>query len=176
MLKLELINKDNIDFAIKIENKIFPLYNAKNNYILSLKKDSKCHYYLVYDNDTCVGITGIYAYEKDYDNAWIGFFGIIEKYREKGYGKEVLKLTEDYARNMNYKFMRLFTDKIDNDLAINFYKKYGYSFEDYNNDLEKLKDEFNVVIGSKSLCNEKVNLWNNRFINLSKQTIKQQND
>ena len=77
---------------------------------------------------------------------------------------------------MNYKFMRLFTDKIDNDLAINFYKKYGYSFEDYNNDLEKLKDEFNVVIGSKSLCNEKINLWNNRFINLSKQTIKQQND
>ena len=31
MLKIELINKDNIDFAIKIENKIFPLYNAKNN-------------------------------------------------------------------------------------------------------------------------------------------------
>ena len=82
----------------------------KNNYILSLKKDSKCHYYLIYDNNICVGITGIYAYEKDNINAWLGFFGIKEEFRNKGYGKFALELTEEYAKDMGYKIMRLFTD------------------------------------------------------------------
>ena len=172
-LKLILIDKSNIDYAIKLENEIFPEYNAKNNYFLSLKKDSKCHYYLIYDNNICVGITGIYAYEKDNINAWLGFFGIKEEFRNKGYGKFALELTEEYAKDMGYKIMRLFTDRLDNDLAINFYKKYGYVFEKYDSDEEFLKDEFDVVIGSKSISDLKVDVWGNRFINLTKQTMKQ---
>ncbi len=109
-----------------------------------------------------------------YDNAWLGFFGIKEEYRNKGYGKHALLLTEEYAKGEGYKLMRLFTDKDDNDLAINFYKKYGYTFGDYDPNEEKLKDMFKVVIGSKSISEYKLTPWNNRFINLSKQTIKQQ--
>ena len=172
-LKLIIIDKNNISYAIKLENEIFPEYNAKNNYLLSLKKDSKCHYYLIYDNDLCVGITGIYAYDKDNINAWLGFFGIKEEFRNKGYGSQSLLLTEEYAKNMGYKIMRLFTDRFDNDLAINFYKKHGYVFEKYDTDEEILKEEFDVVIGSKSISKLKVDAWGNRFINLSKQTIKQ---
>ena len=98
----------------------------------------------------------------------------MEEYRYKGFGKEALLLTEKLAKDLNFKFMRLFTDKYDNHKAIQFYKKNGYIFEDYNSDLEILNNEFCVVIGSKSLCDLKVNLWNNKFINLSKQTIKQE--
>ena len=174
MLELKLITKDNLDYAVRVQNEIFPEYNGKNNYISSIGNSKQSQFFLVMDKDTCVGITGIYSYKNDRDNAWLGFFGIKQLYRNKGYGKKTLKLTEEYAVSLGFKFMRLFTDRLDNDLAINFYKKYGYTFEDYNNDDEELKEEFDVVIGSKSLCSEEVDPWNNRFINLTKQTYKQQ--
>lgn len=173
MVRLELINKDNIEYATRIENIIFPEYNARNNYLGSLEKDSKTKYYLAYDNNECVGITGIYYYKDDFDNAWVGFFGLLEEYRYKGYGKELLKLTEDLMKDMGFKYSRLFTDRLNNDVAINFYKRNGYVFEKYDSNLEELKDLFDVVIGSKSLCDLEVPKWNNRFINLSKQTKKQ---
>ena len=119
MLRLELITKDNIDIAIKIENKIFPLYNAKNNYYDSLEND-RVNFFLVYDNDIIVGISGVYSYKDDHDNAWLGFFGIKEEYRNKKYGKKTLLLSEEYAKKLNFKFMRLLTDKFDNDYAIEF--------------------------------------------------------
>ena len=59
MLRLELIREENIELAIKIENEIFSEYNAKNNYIKSLKEKSKTKYYLAYDKDECIGITGL---------------------------------------------------------------------------------------------------------------------
>lgn len=173
MLRLELITKDNIDIAIKIENEIFKEYNAKNNYYDSLEND-RVNFFLVYDNSIIVGISGVYSYKDDHDNAWLGFFGIKEEYRNKKYGKKTLLLSEEYAKKLNFKFMRLLTDKFNNDYAIEFYKKNGYTFEDYDSDLESLKEEFKVVIGSKALGDIKPDKWDNRFINLSKQTIKQQ--
>ena len=174
MIKLLKINKDNIDSAIKIENEIFPEYDARHNYYDSLKEDSIISFFIICNDDLYIGVTGIYAYKKDKDNAWLGFFGLKEEYRGNHYGKKALLLSEEYARNQGYKYIRLFTDKFNNDYAIEFYKRNGYTFEDYNSDEEMLKDEFEVVIGSKSISKYKVDKWNNRFINLSKQTIKQE--
>jgi ribosomal protein S18 acetylase RimI-like enzyme len=173
MIRLELITNENITFATRIQNEIFPEYNGLNNYLDSLKNDSNIHFFLVYEGDTCIGTTGIYAYKNDDKNAWIGFFGLKGKYRYQGIGKDVLALTEDYARENNYKFIRLFTDKLNNDPVINFYKKNGYTFEDYNSNLEDKKNDFLVVIGSKSLTGEEVEPWNNKFLNISKQALKQ---
>ena len=36
MIRLELIDEKNIEYAIKIQNKIFPEYNGKRNYYGSL--------------------------------------------------------------------------------------------------------------------------------------------
>ena len=174
MLDLNLITSENVDYAIRVQNEIFPEYNGKNNYLSSIENSKQSQFFLVFDKKKCIGVTGIYSYKNDHDNAWIGFFGIKEEYRNRGYGSKTLKLTEKYAKSMGYKFVRLFTDKLDNDLAIKFYRDNGYTFEDYNNDEEALKDEFNVIIGSKSICDEEVPLWNNKFINLTKQTAKQQ--
>jgi len=174
MLELKLITKDNLEYAIRVQNEIFPEYNGKNNYISSIGNSKQSQFFLLMNKDTCVGITGIYSYKNDRDNAWLGFFGIKQLYRNKGFGKKALRITEEYASSLGFKFMRLFTDKENNDLAINFYKNLGYTFEDYDNNDEALKDEFNVVIGSKSLCEEEVDPWNNRFINLTKQAYKQQ--
>ena len=174
MLNLNLITSENLEYAIRVQNEIFEEYNGKNNYISSIENSKQSQFFLVFDKEKCIGVTGIYSYKNDSDNAWVGFFGIKEQYRHKGFGSKVLKLTEKYAKSLGYKYMRLFTDKEDNDISINFYKKNGYTFEDYNNEEEALKDEFNVIIGSKSLTDEEVPLWNNKFINLTKQTLKQQ--
>ncbi|MBQ6782932.1 MAG: GNAT family N-acetyltransferase [Acholeplasmatales bacterium] len=175
MIRLELIDEKNIEYAIKIQNKIFPEYNGKRNYYGSLGEYSQTKYFLIYDDNTCIGTTGLYYYKNDFDNAWLGFFGFLEEYRNKGYGTVALKLTEDYMHNIGFKFVRLFTDRLGNDIAINFYKKNGYIFENYDCKLEELKDLFDVVIGSKSLTGGYVPKWNNKFINISKQTKKQMN-
>ncbi|MBP5444828.1 MAG: GNAT family N-acetyltransferase [Acholeplasmatales bacterium] len=175
MLDLKLITSENLDYAVRVENEIFEEYNAKNNYLSSLENSSQSQFFMACEGDICIGVTGIYAYKNDRDSAWIGFFGLKGKYRNSGLGSKVLKLTEKYAGSLGYKYIRLFTDKDNNDIAINFYKKNGYTFEDYYNENEALKDEFNVVIGSKSLIKgEEVPLWDNKFINLTKQSYKQQ--
>lgn len=174
MLRLELITKDNFEFAVKIQNIIFPHYNGRNNYLSSLDINSKNKFFLAYNDDICIGTTGIYYYKNDNDNAWLGFFGLLEEYRYRNYGKLLLKLTEDYAYRLGFKYMRLFTDRLNNDIAINFYKREGYTFEKYESNEEELKDLFDVVIGSKSLIGNDVPKWNNKFINLTKQTKKQE--
>ena len=76
MIRLELIDEKNIEYAIKIQNKIFPEYNGKRNYYGSLGEYSQTKYFLIYDdNNTCIGTTGLYYYKNDFDNAWLGFFG-----------------------------------------------------------------------------------------------------
>ena len=98
---------------------------------------------------------------------------MLESFRFKGIGNIALKMTEDLAISKGFKYMRLFTDRI-NLIAIEFYKKNGYTFEAYENEEEGLKDLFDVVIGSKSISELEVPEWNNKFINMTKQTIKQQ--
>lgn len=173
MLKLEIVTELNIDNALEVQKEIFPEYSGKNNYIGSLNEDSKNIFFLIFDDKACVGISGIYYFKNDFDSAWLAFFGILEPFRKKGFGKAALKLTEEYAKKLNFKYMRLFTDKENNDKAINFYKKNKYKFEDYDCPLEPLKDHFSVVIGSKAIAKHKLTLWNNKFINISKQTKKQ---
>ena len=174
MLRLELITNENFEYAVKIQNIIFPHYNGRNNYLSSLDINSKNKFFLAYNDDICIGTTGIYYYKNDNDNAWLGFFGLLEEYRYKNYGKLLLKLTEDYAYSLGFKYMRLFTDRLNNDIAINFYKREGYTFEKYESNEEELKDLFDIVIGSKSLIGNDVPKWNNKFINLTKQTKKQE--
>ena len=41
MIRLELIDEKNIEYAIKIQNKIFPEYNGKSNYYGSLVEYSQ---------------------------------------------------------------------------------------------------------------------------------------
>lgn len=40
-------------------------------------------YYIVFHNDIPIGVTGIYSYHEYPDDAWLGWFGILDKYRNK---------------------------------------------------------------------------------------------
>ena len=79
----ELITESNINKALEIQRIIFPEESAKWCYELSLSNhDYK--YYLVYYNNTIIGVTGLYTKNHFKDNSiWIGWYGILPQYRNK---------------------------------------------------------------------------------------------
>lgn len=175
-MELVLVDKSNYKKAIEIQNNIFPNENGALNILASLGRDAfmkitgldyeddHVRYYLAKMNEDYIGITGIYYY--DLDSAWIGWFGILEKYRNKGMGRDLLKKTINLAVNMNFKFLRLYTDFIENCKAINLYEEEGFIGEKYT--YEKLT--YDCRIYSKSLTNEDIVLWNNKNLRLTYQS------
>ena len=173
MLDLISVTKENLDQAVKIQNTIFPLYNAEVNYTDAVTGKADNEYSLVYDNGTCVGITGLYTYDTDPDSAWLGWFGILEPYRRRGYGRELIRLFEETARERGFSHTRIYTDRYENDAAIAFYTSCGYTSEVYDNPDDPACYEYPVLIFSKSLTGAPVTPWNSRSIHLTEQMVKE---
>lgn len=172
-MHLERITENNLSFAVSIQEELFPGESARTNYEESLEDTSSYEYYLIYEDKDCVGIIGLYSYPEDPDSAWLGWFGIIEIFRRKHFGSTALKLFEDMATSRGYRFARLYTDAVNNDAAISFYKANGYVCEPYLN----LKDPacliYKTLIFSKSLKDDALIFWNSRNIHLTEQIEKQ---
>lgn len=184
-MELTIVDKKNYKEAIKIQNSIFPNEDGTINILASLDRelfmkktgieyiDDHIKYYLARVDGEYVGITGIYSYNFDKNSAWIGWYGILKEHRQKGLGKELLTKTSELARSQGFKYLRLYTDYIENKPAINLYKKTGFKGEKYTS--EKLA--YDCRIYSKSLIDEFVPLWNNRYLGLSHQSeLDQMND
>lgn len=169
-LRFEEISKDNIRVAAKLQYEIFPNSSAYSVYKSKVTGERKDLYmgYIAYIGDKPVGVTGIYEIPKYSDTVWLSWFGIKKEYRKLGYGKQILDYTIKKAKDYNKKYLRLYTFEIYNNEAQEFYKKNMDLGEYYYNDKEH-KDIFDgkPKIFSISLCNEKVELWNNKFINIS---------
>ena len=175
-MKFVLVDFTNYKKAIEIQNKIFPNEDGTINILASLDRDllkkktgmdyedDNVKYYIAYDNNEAIGITGLYYY--DSVSAWLGWFGVLPDKRRKSYGKRILEKTMELARQKGFKTMRLYTDAIENADAIKLYKKMGFVGEKYS--AEELL--YDCYIYSKSLCNEKVDLWNNKKLGLAYQS------
>lgn len=175
-MKFELINLDNLDLAVSVQNKIFPTASAKENYLeminhATYRKEQA--FWLVYNNDKVIGVSGLYSYHEYPDDAWLGWFGVLEEERHKGYALKMLQHFEDVSRKKGYSNIRLYTDEVLNAEACLLYENFGMIKEKYSNPLES--DEINnaILIFSKSLHDEKVELWNNKFLELTEQVDKQ---
>ena len=172
-MKFVLVDFTNYKKAIEIQNKIFPNEDGTINILASLDRDlfkkktgmdyedDNVKYYIAYDNNEAIGITGLHYY--DSVSAWLGWFGVLPDKRRKSYGKRILEKTMELARQKGFKTMRLYTDAIENADAIKLYKKMGFVGEKYS--AEELL--YDCYIYSKSLCNEKVDLWNNKTLGLA---------
>ena len=175
-MKFERITYDNLELACQMQNEIFPLEDARENFIEQIKKDpyrKEMDYRIVYVNDEPVGITGIYAYHEYPDDAWLGWFGVLEKYRGKGYGTQILNKTIDRAQQEGYKNFRLYTDEDAKD-AHRLYEKAGLIKEIYDREDDRSGYfDVEIYIYSKSLTNTKVELWNNRLLGLKEQGEKE---
>ena len=94
-MTLERITKNNIEFAIQIQEELFPGESGRANFEESLDENSGFKYYLLYEGGACVGVIGLYSYPEDRDSAWLGWFGIREEARRKHYGTHALKAFEN---------------------------------------------------------------------------------
>ena len=171
-MKLELLNNDNIDIAIKIQKELFPLENGSEDLKEALLNISPPHqflqrYWLAKDNDKYVGICGLYAYKSAPKDAWLGWYGVIASERGKGLGKLILTEIMTTAKELGFETFRLFTDEEDNSTAIKLYEKLGMVREIYNNPEDVHFEIGNTLIFSKSLTNEKTTLWNNKNLYLN---------
>lgn len=169
-LRFEEISKDNIKVAARLQYEIFPNSSAYSVYKSKITGEMKDLYigYIAYIEDIPIGVTGIYEIPEYSDTVWLSWFGIRKEYRKLGYGKQILDYTIEMAKAMNKRYLRLYTFEIWNSEAQTFYKRNMDLGEYYYNEKEH-KDIFEgkPKIFSISLCNERVELWNNKFINIS---------
>lgn len=169
-LRFEELIKENIKIAAKVQHEIFPTSSAYVTYKTKVtgKNDHLYVGYIAYLGNEPVGITGIYEIPEYTDTVWLSWFGLKKEYRKAGYGKQLLDYTIKIAKEYNKKYLRLYTFKIWNKEAQKFYRKNMDIGEPYFNEREH-KEIFKgkPKIFSISLCDEKVELWNNKFINIS---------
>lgn len=173
MLNYIKITKDNIDYATRIQMKIFPDECAYYNYLDIINKNLEWqNYYLVYDGDEVVGVTGLYCFEdiNETNSIWLGWFGVLKEYRRHGYGKRILLDTIDKAKEFSkkypIKYFRLYTSTRDNKVAQILYSEIMDIKEEYNNPSDFNYDN-TCVIYSKSLTDEKASYWNNKYLGLN---------
>lgn len=174
MLIQKCIEPKDIDTIIKVWQEIFPkeiLYTGFNGlncfeYSFIANNIGNHHYYLYYDNGEIIGLSGLYdePNEMPKESAWLGWFGVLEKYRNKGYGTEIIKYFESEAKKLGYKYCRVYTEDSANNKAIAFYEKCGYTFEKYDGIVPADCNVSGIQIGSKTISDKKLISWNNREI------------
>ena len=172
-MTLEMVTKDNLGYAVKIQEEIFPGESGKANFEEAIEGSFDGSYYLIVEGGTCAGIIGIYSYPEDPESAWLGWFGIRESFRRKHLGSEALKVFEGMAETRGYKHARLYTDAEQNDAAVSFYKSNGYICEPYQNMKDSACLVYKTLIFSKPLTPAPLVLWNSRNIHLTEQIEKQ---
>jgi GNAT superfamily N-acetyltransferase len=139
-LNFKVVDFTNSDEAIKVQRNIFKEEDGMINVLASLDRDlfveitginypdDKIKYYLAYNGDVPVGITGLYI-EDSINERWLAWFGVIPEYRNLGYGSEILNWSFSKAVDDGAKVLRLYTDAIANKHAIRLYKKFYRSCE-----------------------------------------------
>ena len=171
-IELEELNEDTLEKGQSIQHDIFPEENGLEDLRESVYKEIPSHqfminYYLPKIDNRYVGITGLYAY-KDYPHdAWLAWFGVLEGERRKGYGAKILKQTMARARELGFETLRLYTDEEDNKNAIKLYEKFGMTSEVYDNPNDPHFEFSKTLIYSISLTGNKVEPWNNKYLDLS---------
>lgn len=171
-LRYEQLNQNNLKTIARIQYEIFPTASYYKGYINCLNKRAKQELpkqYLVYWNDKPIGITGLYCNEKYPDTIWLSWFGVLKEYRGKGFGTKILLDSIELAKKYNKKWFRLYTYEVWNKEAQPLYNKVMQIGEYYRNEKEPIEK---IEIGKckifgYSLCDEKIQRWNDKFINLT---------
>lgn len=169
-LKFEELTKENIKTAARVEYEIFPKSSAYSVYKAKVTGERNDFYvsYIAYFEEKPIGVIGLYELPGYPDTVWLSWFGLIEEYRKMGFGKQMWDFIVEIAKKNQRKFLRLYTFEIDNAEAQKFYKR-NMDLEEYYFNEKEHQDIFQgkPKIFSKSLCDKKVEPWNNKFVNIS---------
>lgn len=170
-LRYEEVTMENIDFATSIQYKIFPNECGYYHYLNTIQKGIECEkYYIVYDNDIAVGITGTYITDSDKDTIWLGWFGVLAEFRGKGYGRKILIDTIELCKSYKkFKYFRLYTSDSEDATARPLYRSVMQLWEYYRNKNDYTYND-SCMVYSYALDDSPIEKWNDRFLNLKKIT------
>lgn len=168
-LKFVDVDMDNIILATETEMNFWPDACAFNSYLRAYQKGKP--YWLVYEGDNLIGISGIYDYPElgEKDTAWLGWFGVLPEFRGGGYGKAILLETLSRAKDMGYKRLRLYSSKRE-DLcpnAVPFYTKISSLFLGFVEDYTLEQQDMKRIVVSFSLDGNEITKWGNRNLHLN---------
>ncbi len=174
-LKYAEVDSNNLELAVNIQNAIFPLEDGRQNYIEGITNNpyrKEMVNYIVYDNEIPIGVVGLYSYNEYPRDAWLSWFGVLQEYRQKGYGSKIFDFFENLALKKRYTSIRVYTDD-EFDKAILLYEKKKMVKEFYKNALESEEINNGTIIYSKSLTKKQIEKWNNKFLGLTAQSEKE---
>ncbi len=149
-MKFEEVTKDNLEQAKIVQRLIFPNEDGSNDLFYSTENDRVLlrmfKYFLVRVKGKIIGITGLYSFISYPEDVFLGWFGVVPDERLKGFGEKILIKTEQLAKSLGYKNIRLYTDQIDNSNAVRLYQKFGYISEVYNNKNDIVKNNVGKIL------------------------------
>lgn len=173
-MKLLVIDRNNLQAASEIQKTLFPGADAFVNYVESIKGITDNEYWIIEENGQHIGVSGIYSLPQMRDSAWLGWFGILEKYRRMGLGSKALKLFEAEAKKRGYRFVRLYTGRYNNATAKSFYESNGYIEEHYDCTEDPGSAVEKLSIYSKSLyADTDIIPWKSKNLHIDEQLQKQ---
>ena len=165
-LTYEKVTEENINRALKIQRRLFPLENGEDDLKESINKSKKYYkyleYYLVHNGKFYIGITGIYSYKEYPLDAWLGWYGVLPAFRRMGYGTKMFEFTKDLALKKGYKSLRVYADDKYDFVATNFYEKMNMFKEYYTKEKYIGYLVGDLIIYSLSLTQNKIIPWNNK--------------
>ena len=162
-LKYVEVTMQNILLATQIEMEIFPNQCGYLSYYKAIQNGEP--YFLAYLDDNAIGITGLYKEERlgEANTCWLGWYGLLPQYRKLGLSKTILLDSIEEAKKRGYDTFRLYTSARNCPDACILYDKVMDIGEDYT--LEEPEVQRRVYY--KSLTDNKVTPWNNRYLYLT---------
>lgn len=166
-LEYEIMSQENLEKVYEIQKNTWPdapdYENLRDKAINT--KDDNC-FFLIYDQNHLIGITGVDVYREYKDTIWLDYFTILPEYRRRGYGKKVLLDVINYCKSLKrYNAFRIETTYYKNRPALLLYDEVMQIKEEYTIEDTKTK-KTNTIIYSYSL-NGNLKPWNNKYLGLN---------
>lgn len=174
MLRFVEVTPENHDIAIKIQNTIFPNENGRDEivagaYQIRTDRMDEIYYWIAYEGETPVGICGITEYLDYPEDCFLGWYGVLENHRRSGYGRKMFEHCKQKAKEKGYKTLRLYTDEVDNSVAVLAYKQFGMTGEYYEHPTDKTVFVGKQIVFSIPLDGKELVKWNNRMLYLAEE-------
>lgn len=137
-LQLKSANKKGLSFIKTILQENYLVYEDIENNNIKL--------FLAYKNSECVGIIGL---EKIANLGLLRSLVVLDKYRNKGYGREICNKLLAYAKDKKIDEIYLLTVS-----AKNFFKKLGFNVVKRENAPDEIKNtgEFSSLCPDTAVC------------------------
>lgn len=163
-LRFEKLTRQNLNDCLTIKHLLFPESNSDEDYEKYFSNTAISEYFVVYFNNQPCAITGWYDFDNNKEDAFMGWFGVLPNFRQKGIGSQVFDFTVNRVKEHKYNYFRLYTDIIVNKESVILYTKKGMLIEPYTYD-DALGNTGNFVVFTTIIKSNGNDKWNNRPLN-----------